>query len=102
MSGFRAKMHALGSKLDDTHLHDLKAKATHLKHKIGKFENIINPNHRHDEEHEKRTDAKRTAIADSHRFNSFAPERDGNKIKWYIDGRDYFHVCTRWEVRGQG
>jgi hypothetical protein len=35
-----------------THIHDVKAEATHLKAKVGKFFNIINPNHRHDEEHE--------------------------------------------------
>lgn len=82
----------LREQLKGTHLEDVKAKAVHIKHKIGKFGNIINPNHRHDEEHEEETDKKRSGIADSHRFGSFAPERDGNKIKWYIDGRDYFWV----------
>ncbi|KAK2748634.1 hypothetical protein FQN55_004187 [Onygenales sp. PD_40] len=71
-----------------------KAEASHFKHKLGKFTNIINPNHRHDEEHERRTDEKRTAIAQSHRFESFAPERPGNKIKWYVDGRDYFWAVS--------
>ena len=61
---------------------------------MGKFQNIINPNHRHDEEHEKATDEKRTRIAESHRYESFAPERDGNKIKWYVDGRDYFWAVS--------
>jgi phospholipase D1/2 len=61
---------------------------------VGKFQNLLNANHRHDEEHEQRTDAKRTRIAESHRFHSFAPERDGNLIKWYIDGRDYFHAVS--------
>ncbi|GAB7354646.1 hypothetical protein MBLNU459_g5078t1 [Dothideomycetes sp. NU459] len=84
----------LRDKLKDTHLYDVKVKAIHLKHKIGKFENLINPNHRHDEAHEKATDAKRTGVAEGHRFQSFAPERDGNKIKWYIDGRDYFHAVS--------
>jgi phospholipase D1/2 len=69
-------------------------KASHLKHKIGKFENLINPNHRHDEEHEKETDMKRTAICDTHRFNSFFPERPKNNIKWYVDGRDYFWAVS--------
>ena len=77
-----------------THLYEAKVKAIHVKHKIGKFHNIINPNHRHDEEHEKATDNKRTRIAESHRFESFAPERDGNKIKWYVDGRDYFWAVS--------
>lgn len=84
----------LRDKLKDTHLYDLKVGAVHMKHKIGKFENLINPNHRHDEEHEQATDRKRTGIGEQHRFQSFAPERDGNKIKWYIDGRDYFHAVS--------
>jgi len=58
-------------------------------------ENKMNPNHRHDEEHEKATDDKRTKISDGHRFGSFAPERPGNNIKWYVDGRDYFYVSVR-------
>ncbi|KAF2213352.1 hypothetical protein CERZMDRAFT_97009 [Cercospora zeae-maydis SCOH1-5] len=105
----------LRSKLKDTKLHDVKVTlfpnplrrkkvcnltkklqigAVHLKHRIGKFQNLVNANHRHDEEHEQRTDAKRTKIAEQHRFQSFAPERDGNLIKWYIDGRDYFHAVS--------
>lgn len=90
-SGFMGK---LRNKLKDTHLYDAKVGAIHLKHRIGKFQNLINSNHRHDEEHEQLTDAKRTAIAEEHRFQSFAPERDGNLIKWYIDGRDYFHAVS--------
>jgi phospholipase D1/2 len=54
----------------------------------------FNPNHRHDEEYKKEIDEKRTRIAESHRFKSFAPERDGNKIKWYVDGRDYYWVSV--------
>ncbi|KAF2771924.1 phospholipase D/nuclease [Teratosphaeria nubilosa] len=84
----------LRQKLKGTHLHDMKIGAIHLKHKIGKYENLFNQNHRHDEEHEQATDAKRTKIAEGHRFQSFAPERDGNRIKWYIDGRDYFHAVS--------
>ncbi|KAF2010448.1 phospholipase-like protein PldA [Aaosphaeria arxii CBS 175.79] len=80
----------LREKLKETSLYDAKIKAVHLKHKIGKFKNLFNPNHRHDEEHEQKTDEKRKKVCDGHRFNSFAPERDGNLIKWYIDGRDYF------------
>lgn len=90
----RGFMGKLRNKLKDTHLYDAKVGAIHLKHRIGKFQNLINTNHRHDEEHEQVTDAKRTAIAEGHRFQSFAPERDGNKIKWYIDGRDYFHAVS--------
>lgn len=61
---------------------------------MGKFANVVNRNHRHDEEHEQITDGKRTAIAEGHRFHSFAPERPGNKIKWYVDGRDYFWAVS--------
>ncbi|KKY27580.1 putative phospholipase [Phaeomoniella chlamydospora] len=80
--------------LEDSPLHDARAKASHLKHKFGKFHNIINPNHRHDEEHEKATDQKRSNIAEGHRFQSFAPERDNNLVKWYVDGRDYFWAVS--------
>lgn len=85
--------HALSDKLKHTHVHDAKVKAVHTKHKVGKFANLFNSNHRHDEEHEKATDDKRSRICEEHRFNSFAPEREGNLIKWYVDGRDYFWVC---------
>ncbi|KAF2402034.1 putative phospholipase PldA [Trichodelitschia bisporula] len=84
----------LREKLKNTHLYDLKIQATHFKHKAGKFTNIVNPNHRHDEEHEKATDEKRSRISESHRFESFAPERDGNNIKWYVDGQDYFWAVS--------
>ncbi|KAF2744256.1 phospholipase-like protein PldA [Sporormia fimetaria CBS 119925] len=72
----------------------LTAKVVHFKHKVGKFANIIHPNHRHDEEHEKKTDDKRQRIRDSHRFNSYFPERDNNLVKWYVDGRDYFWAVS--------
>ena len=75
------KMKGLGDKLKASSLEDAKIKATHMKHNMGKFANIINPNHRHDEEHEQKTDNKRTQISESHRFDSFAPERDGNNVK---------------------
>lgn len=52
----------------------------------------FNPQHRHDEDHEKACDEKRTSIVEGHRFKSYFPERDGNLIKWYVDGRDYFWV----------
>lgn len=82
----------LRNKLKDTHLYDAKVKATHAKNKLGKFKNLFNSNHRHDEEHEQKTDEKRDRVCQNHRFDSFAPERDGNLIKWYVDGRDYFWV----------
>lgn len=40
------------------------------------------------------TDQKRTAIAESHRFKSYAPQRAGNRVKWYVDGRDYFWAVS--------
>ena len=91
---FKDKLHGVREKLHDTKLHDAKIKAVHWKHHIGKLENLVNTNHRHDEEHEQRTDRKRTLIAEGHRFQSFAPERDGNRIKWYVDGRDYFYAVS--------
>ncbi|KAL2002201.1 hypothetical protein VTN02DRAFT_424 [Thermoascus thermophilus] len=82
------------TRVPDSRLRKVKIEAIHLKHKIGKFQNIINPNHRHDEPHEQAADRKRTATAESHRFQSFAPEREGNRIKWYVDGRDYFWAVS--------
>lgn len=75
-------------------LHDIKVGIIHKKHAWGKLANLVNPNHRHDEEHERETDEKRTRIAESHRFNSFAPERENNIVKWYVDGRDYFWALS--------
>jgi phospholipase D1/2 len=85
-------MPELREKLKETHLYDVKIKAVHAKNKIGKFRNLVNPNHRHDEQHEKETDEKRSRVRENHRFESFAPEREGNLVKWYVDGRDYFWV----------
>lgn len=84
----------VGDKFHESPLHKLKVEAVHLKHRLGKVQNLFNANHRHDEEHEKKTDEKRTNISNEHRFQSFAPERQGNKIKWYVDGRDYFHAVS--------
>ncbi|KOS21411.1 Phospholipase D1 [Escovopsis weberi] len=92
--GDRHVIEKLKEKLRNTKLHDVKIAAVNKKHQIGKFGNIINRNHRHDEEHEKRCDEKRTKICDSHRFESYFPERDGNQIKWYVDGRDYFWAVS--------
>jgi phospholipase D1/2 len=78
----------------DHNLHDVKASAAHLKHKVGKFYNIVNPNHRHDEEHEQVTDKKRSEIAESHRFHSFAPIHENNRVKWYVDGMDYLWAVS--------
>ncbi|TAQ84296.1 hypothetical protein B7494_g7386 [Chlorociboria aeruginascens] len=90
----KGEFHDMREKFRDSKLYDLKVGIIHKKHEIGKFANLLNPNHRHDEEHEKITDDKRTKIADSHRFKSFAPERPGNNIKWYVDGRNYFWAVS--------
>lgn len=74
-------------------LHNAKVSLIHKKQQVGKFANLVNPQHRHDEEHEKACDDKRTNICESHRFKSYFPERDNNMVKWYVDGRNYFWVC---------
>ncbi|KAG0646370.1 Phospholipase D1 [Hyphodiscus hymeniophilus] len=86
--------HNMREKFRDTKLYDVKVGLINKKHEIGKFANLINPNHRHDEEHEKLTDEKRTKVSEEHRFKSFAPERPGNNIKWYVDGRDYYWAVS--------
>ncbi|WVQ79396.1 hypothetical protein IAT38_001493 [Cryptococcus sp. DSM 104549] len=55
---------------------------------------MLVPNHRHDEDWEKEQDAKMEAIRDSHRFRSFAGERDDNIVKWHVDGHDYFWALS--------
>ncbi|KAL2867169.1 putative phospholipase PldA [Aspergillus lucknowensis] len=91
MAHFKEKIGQLEDHLKDTQIGE---KAHHLKHRVGKFFNIVNPNHRHDEAHEKETDKKRTAICESNRFGSFAPVRDGNKVKWYVDALDYLWAVS--------
>ncbi|OJJ07083.1 hypothetical protein ASPVEDRAFT_46461 [Aspergillus versicolor CBS 583.65] len=91
MDNFKDKISNLGDHFKDTHIDE---KAHHLKHRVGKFFNIVNPNHRHDEEHEQETDKKRTAVSESHRFGSFAPIREGNKVKWYVDALDYLWAVS--------
>ncbi|KND88465.1 Phospholipase D1 [Tolypocladium ophioglossoides CBS 100239] len=92
--GFSGFMDGLKDKLHDAKLHDAKVQLIHKKHQIGKLGNLFNRDHRHDEEHEQRCDDKRTKICQSHRFESFFPERDGNLIKWYVDGVDYFWAVS--------
>ncbi|KAL8286802.1 hypothetical protein RQP46_004330 [Phenoliferia psychrophenolica] len=50
--------------------------------------------YRHDEAFEKEMDAIRTEIAEGHRFKSFGAERDGNDVKWHIDGHDAFWAMS--------
>jgi phospholipase D1/2 len=76
------------------YLFSLKVKLIHLKNKLGKFKNLFNSNHRHDEPHERAIDARRKEISDSHRYGSFAPVTQGNEVKWYVDGRDYFWAVS--------
>ncbi|KAG2414648.1 hypothetical protein HFD88_003839 [Aspergillus terreus] len=94
MDKWKEKISGLEEHFKDTKLEDVKEGAHHFKHKVGKFFNIVNPNHRHDEEHEQVTDRKRTEIAESHRFQSFAPIREGNKVKWYVDALDYLWAVS--------
>ncbi|KAJ7760900.1 phospholipase D/nuclease [Mycena maculata] len=65
-----------------------------VEHAAAEISGIIDPNSRHDSAAEKAEDAVRNAILDSHRFKSFAPERDGNFVKWHIDGHDYFWAVS--------
>ncbi|EJT48644.1 hypothetical protein A1Q1_02371 [Trichosporon asahii var. asahii CBS 2479] len=60
-----------------------------------------NPNHRHDEEWEKEIDRKIEDIRNGHRFRSFAPEREGNMVKWQIDGHDYFWALSEMIDRAE-
>ncbi|KAA8910585.1 hypothetical protein FN846DRAFT_524598 [Sphaerosporella brunnea] len=79
---------------DRPHLFELKVKLVHTKNAWGKLQNIFNRNHRHDEPHEMATDAKRSAVAAQHRYNSFAPVTQGNEVKWYVDGLNYFWAVS--------
>jgi phospholipase D1/2 len=67
-----------------------RSKIDHLQSDISRLgiavSTTLNPNHRHDEAWEKEVDAKMEAIRDSHRFRSFSGEREGNIVKWHVDG----------------
>ncbi|PWY90660.1 phospholipase PldA [Aspergillus heteromorphus CBS 117.55] len=91
MEKFKDKLEHLEEQLKESHI---EAKASNFKHKVGKFFNIVNPNHRHDEAHEQATDHKRTAVSEAHRFQSFAPIREGNRVKWYVDALDYMWAVS--------
>ena len=70
--------------------HKLRSKVDNLTSDLSRLGVAVkttwNPNHRHDEEWEHEVDAKMEAIRDGHRFRSFAGERDGNVVKWHVDG----------------
>jgi len=55
---------------------------------------LVNPDRRHDNPEEKLNDEIRTQINDSHRFQSFADQREDNSIKWHIDGHDYMYALS--------
>ncbi|GAA5939858.1 hypothetical protein JCM3775_007130 [Rhodotorula graminis] len=70
---------------------DLSTKAERFKETVAY---AVNPDHRHDEEHEKAEDEARMQLRREHRFESFAPVRDGNLAKWYINGHSYFWALS--------
>ncbi|PLW11253.1 hypothetical protein PCANC_20318 [Puccinia coronata f. sp. avenae] len=55
---------------------------------------LFHPNSRHDDPEEKRHDEKLEEIRARHRFQSFAKEREGNHVKWYVDAHDYFYAAS--------
>ncbi|KAH8813952.1 phospholipase D/nuclease [Flagelloscypha sp. PMI_526] len=55
---------------------------------------LFNPNRRHDDPEEKKADEIREEIRNGHRFRSFAEEREGNFVKWHIDGHDYMWAVS--------
>ncbi|KAI9461871.1 hypothetical protein F5148DRAFT_1214478 [Russula earlei] len=55
---------------------------------------ILNPNRRHETPEGKINDGIREEINASHRFQSFAGEREQNCVKWHIDGHDYFYALS--------
>ncbi|GAA6040745.1 hypothetical protein JCM8097_003276 [Rhodosporidiobolus ruineniae] len=67
---------------------------TNVERGVESVQYAINPDHRHDEAHEKAEDDERLEIAKSHRFESFADVREGNEVKWYISGHDYFFALS--------
>ncbi|KFZ20382.1 hypothetical protein V501_00174 [Pseudogymnoascus sp. VKM F-4519 (FW-2642)] len=92
-SNFKHPFKFLHEKLQPK-INNVKVAFSHKRHELGKLGNTFNPNHRHDEKHEKITDDKRTRISSGHPFQSFAPERPGNDVKWYVDGRDYYWAVS--------
>ncbi|KAL7424937.1 hypothetical protein Q5752_000624 [Cryptotrichosporon argae] len=79
-------------------LSKLRTKVDHLASDVSRLgiavTTTLNPNHRHDEKWEQEIDAQMTRIRDAHRFRSFAPEREGNLVKWHVDGHDYFWALS--------
>ncbi|KAG0151027.1 hypothetical protein CROQUDRAFT_713026 [Cronartium quercuum f. sp. fusiforme G11] len=73
------------------HKHDVEEKIDRIEAGI---KNLFHPNSRHDEPHEQAYDQALEAICKSHRFQSFAKPREGNHVKWYVDGHDYFYAVS--------
>ncbi|RPB03820.1 phospholipase D [Choiromyces venosus 120613-1] len=88
------KSHKLQQRVRSMRIFNLIVRIVHLKNRLGKYKNLINRNHRHDELHEKLVDEKREQIKAKNRFDSFAEPRMGNGVKWYVDGRDYFWAVS--------
>ncbi|KAI9608245.1 hypothetical protein KEM48_003379 [Puccinia striiformis f. sp. tritici PST-130] len=55
---------------------------------------LFHPNSRHDDPAEKLHDERLEEIRARHRFQSFAKEREGNQVKWYVDAHDYFYAAS--------
>ncbi|GAA5969449.1 hypothetical protein JCM21900_006502 [Sporobolomyces salmonicolor] len=79
-------------------VHELTDKFEKLPGKLDRLKEsvafAVNPNHRHDEPDEKAEDEMRAAVAASHRFNSFADVTEGNDVKFYLEGHDYFYALS--------
>ena len=82
-----------------------RAKLDHLSSDLSRLKTAVtttlNPNHRHDEKWEQEVDAKMEALRDSHRFRSFSGERDGNIVKWHVDGHGAFSLSFVQENKGR-
>ncbi|KZT05728.1 phospholipase D/nuclease [Laetiporus sulphureus 93-53] len=57
-------------------------------------EGLVEPDERHDSPQEQAEDRVRAEINASHRFDSFAVERNDNFVKWHIDGHDYMYAVS--------
>lgn len=52
------------------------------------------PTDRHDEADEQERDARLQAMRSSHRFESFAQEREGALVRHFVGGHDYFYALS--------
>lgn len=76
-------------------LHSSAPTATDRLDKLGEgIKKLLNPNSRHDDPEEKIRDEKMEQVRARHRFQSFAKDRDGNHVKWYVDAHDYFYAAS--------